>query len=166
MALPRLMRMLALVAGAGIVGACGESDTVVAPSASLSTAAAAALETALDDEYHAEAIYLRVLADFGNVMPFFNVVVAEQRHSASLRAVYERRGLTSPANRWDLGTVPTFATVPTACAAAVDAEVANIALYDRLLALDLPADLRTVFVNNRAASVNNHQPAFLRCRGN
>jgi len=161
MVLPRRIPVLAFLAVA--LGACGSDDSV-APTAPLSTAAATALETALNDEYHAEAIYLRVLADFGNVMPFFNVVVAEQRHSASLRAVYERRGLVSPANRWDLGTVPTFASVPAACAAAVDAEVSNIALYDRVLALDLPTDLRTVFANNRAASANNHQPAFLRCR--
>ncbi len=164
MAAHKRILTMALVAGMGMLSACEDSAPVVAPTANLTTAATAALETALDDEYHAEAIYLRVLADFGNVMPFFNVVVAEQRHSASLRGVYERRGLISPDNRWDLSSVPTFATVPAACAAAVDAEVANIALYDRLLALELPADLRMVFVNNRAASINNHQPAFLRCR--
>jgi len=72
--------------------------------------------------------------------------------------------VVSPPSRWDLGTVPSFASVPAACAAAVDAEVANIAMYDRLVALDPPADLRTVFTNNRAATVNNHTPAFMRCR--
>lgn len=158
-----LKRLLALAFLAGALGACGDDDPV-APTAALSTAAVSALESALNDEYYAEAIYLRVLADFGNVMPFFNIVVAEQRHSASLRGVYERRGLVSPPNRWDLGTVPSFAAVSAACAAAVEAEDANIAMYDRLLALDLPADLRTVFTSNRAASVDKHRPAFLRCR--
>jgi len=164
MTFPKRLLALTFLAGAlGALGACGRDDAV-APTATLSTAAVSALDTALNDEYYAEAIYLRVLADFGNVMPFFNIVVAEQRHSASLRGVYERRGLVSPPSRWDLGTVPSFASVPAACAAAVDAEVANIAMYDRLFALDLPADLRTVFTNNRAASVNNHKPAFMRCR--
>ncbi len=161
MAFPKRLVALAFLAGA--LGACGDDDPV-APTAALSTAAVSALDTAIDDEYFAEAMYLRVLADFGNVLPFFNIVVAEQRHSASLRGVYERRGLVSPPSRWDLGTVPSFASVPAACAAAVEAEVANIAMYDRLLALDLPADLRTVLASNRAASVNKHQPAFLRCR--
>lgn len=163
MTLPKRVLVLALIAGVGTLGAC-DADDPVAPTVSLSTTVAAALDTALNDEYHAETIYLRVLADFGNVLPFFNVVVAEQRHSASLRGIYERRGLASPANRWDLGSVPTFASVAAACAAAVDAEIANIGMYDRLLALDLPADVRNVFANNRAASVNNHQPAFQRCR--
>ena len=161
MAFPKRLVTLAFLAGA--LGACGDNDPV-APSAALSTAAVSALDTAIDDEYFAEAMYLRVLADFGNVLPFFNVVVAEQRHSASLRGVYERRSLISPPSRWDLGTVPSFASVPAACAAAVDAEIANIAMYDRLLALDLPADLRTVLASNRSASLNKHYPAFLRCR--
>lgn len=155
--------LLATMASLGPLAACDSTDSV-APSAPLANVVSAALDTALNDEYHAETIYLRVLADFGNVLPFFNVVVAEQRHSASVRAIFERHGLTAPANRWDLNTVPTFASVAAACAAAYDAEVANIALYDRLLARDLPNDVRNVFTNNRAASVNNHQPAFLRCR--
>lgn len=158
--------MLAALVSVGSLTACDsdDSDDPVAPPLSLSTNVTAALDTALNDEYHAETIYLRVLSDFGNVLPFFNVVVAEQRHSASLRAMYERYGILAPGNRWDLSTVPTFNSIAAACAAAYDAEVSNIALYDRLLARDLPNDVRIVFTNNRAASVNNHQPAFLRCR--
>ena len=29
---------------------------------------------------------------------------------------------------------------------------------------ELPADVRQVFTNNRAASLNNHLPAFDRCK--
>ena len=50
-----------------------------------------------------------------------------------------------------------------ACAAGVEAETDNIALYDRLLKLNLPADVEQVFTNNRAASFNNHLPAFEAC---
>ncbi len=39
-----------------------------------------------------------------------------------------------------------------------------MALYDRYLDMDLPTDVRTVFTNNRAASLNNHLPASSRCR--
>lgn len=39
-----------------------------------------ALRIALYDEYHAKAVYLKVLQTFGNVLPFSNIVQAEQRH--------------------------------------------------------------------------------------
>ena len=77
-----------------VAAACTDSTTtILAPTISaLTPAAAAAVDTAIQDEFHAEQIYLRVLADHGNVLPLFNVVVAEQRHSAALAGVLERRG--------------------------------------------------------------------------
>jgi hypothetical protein len=59
------------MASLGPLAACDSTDSV-APSAPLANVVSAALDTALNDEYHAETIYLRVLADFGNVLPFFN----------------------------------------------------------------------------------------------
>ncbi len=147
----------------GALLACGDSDTT-APATDLTPAIVAALDTAINDEYHAEFVYLRVLADFGNVLPFFNVVVAEQRHSAALASLLDRRGLPVPASTWSLTNVPRFANVATACAGAADAEVSNIAMYDRFLALDLPLDVRTVFANNRRASIDRHYPAFRQCQ--
>jgi hypothetical protein len=69
-----------------------------------------------------------------------------------------------PVSDWSGDNVPGFATLAQACAAGVDAELANIALYDELLKGDLPADVRRVFENVRAASLNSHLPAFERCR--
>jgi len=69
-----------------------------------------------------------------------------------------------PASEWDADNVPRFSTLAAACAAAVDAELANIAIYDGFFALDLPADVRTVFENNRRASLQKHLPAFERCQ--
>jgi hypothetical protein len=160
------MRALALALLLPVAAACTESTTnVLAPGATaLTPAVAAAVDSAIQDEFHAEQIYLRVLADHGNVLPFFNVVVAEQRHSTALAGVLERRGLDVPASEWDLDNVPRFATVPEACAAAAVAEVANIELYDRLLVGDLPTDVRNVFTNNRRASLERHLPAFTACR--
>jgi len=154
--------VLALVASL----ACSDDDTtLVAPQyTALSTGVAAAVDTAIQDEYRAEQIYLRVLLDHGNVLPFFNIVVAEQRHSTSLGYVFERRALPIPASLWTLDNVPRFATITEACAAGAVAEVENIAMYDRLLLADLPTDVRTVFTNNRRASVQNHLPAFEACR--
>jgi hypothetical protein len=36
-------------------------------------------------------------------------------------------------------------------------------MYDDMLRLSLPSDVRQVFENNRSASLVNHLPAFERC---
>ena len=63
------------------------SDTTTATTMSSQLASneiVSAMERAIQDEYHAEATYERVLADFGKVWPFANIVGAEQRHSAAV----------------------------------------------------------------------------------
>ncbi len=168
------------VAGAGIVfagylaavAACGSNGPIgsnpVAPSVAASTSAAQTLEQILtatiQDEYHAEAVYERVLAEHGDVFPFVNIVRAEARHAGSIAGLFTARGLAVPVRVWTVENVPGFATVPAACAAAAEAEIDNVALYDGYLSMDLPVDVRTVFANNRAASINNHWPAFNACR--
>ncbi len=122
-----------------------------------------ALDRAIQDEYRAETTYEGVVNDFGSIAPFVNVIGAEQRHSAAIALMFTRRSLPVPANPWTLATVTHFATVPAACAAAATAERENIALYDVLLRLDLPADVRQVFESNRSASLTAHLPAFERC---
>ena len=124
----------------------------------------AAMAIAIQDEYHAENVYLRVLADFGNVFPFSRIVNAEQRHSAAVAHLYANRGLEAPGSEWNLDNVPRFGSIQEACAAAAQAEIDNIALYDSYLDFVLPPDVRNVFTNNRAASLNNHLPAFEACR--
>ena len=42
------------------------------------------LEEAIQDEYHAEQVYLKVMATFGAVRPFSNIVNAERRHASAL----------------------------------------------------------------------------------
>jgi hypothetical protein len=159
-----------LIAGliAVLSSACG-SDSPTSPStvggAPVADAVRVAMEQAIADEYRAETIYQGVIGDFGALAPFTNVLTAEQRHSATIAGLFTSRGMAVPANGWTTATVPHFSTVPSACAAGVVAERENIALYDRFLALDLPADVRQVFENNRAASLLNHLPAFQRCAG-
>jgi hypothetical protein len=159
--LRHLLFATTLVAALG----CTDETIVTAPAyATLTTPVAAAVNAAIQDEFRAEQIYLRVLVDHGNILPFYNIVVAEQRHSISLGAILERRGLGIPASEWTLENVPRFATVTAACAAGAVAEVENIALYDRLLPLELPTDVRNVFTSNRRASIERHLPAFESCR--
>ena len=163
-------------------GACGSQDlTASSPTAPSAVPAVAqsvpaasgvsstfvlvdALAAAIQDEYHAEAVYQRVLLDFGTVNPFANIIRAEQMHAASLAGLFRSRSLDVPASEWNVDNVPRFASVREACAAAAQAEIDNVAVYDRYLGQDLPADVYQVFTNNRAASRNNHLPAFNRCK--
>jgi hypothetical protein len=143
----------------------GSGTGLVTSVAPLDPAVRAAMDRAIDDEYHAEEIYLAVLEDFGDIIPFSNVVYAEARHSASIAGLYLNRGLTVPANDWNADNVPHFVSVAAACAAAVQAEEANINMYDEMLKLELPFDVERVFTNNRWASAQNHMPAFQLCPG-
>ena len=152
---------LAVLTLAGTV-ACEDSPTGVVtmtPSAAITNA----LEAAIQDEYKAESTYLRVLGDFGPVLPFQNIAFAEERHSLALSWLFLQRDMTVPLSEWTLENVPRFDSVADACAASALAEIENIELYDEFLAMDLPQDVRTVFENNREASLTRHLPAFERC---
>lgn len=122
----------------------------------------AALEEALDDEYQAFSTYDQVVADFGELRPFINVRGAEARHIDALLGLFDRYGLPAPANQWP-GRVKRYRRVRDACADAVEAEIANGALYDRLMASTVRPDLLAVFANLRDASQQRHLPAFQRC---
>ena len=124
---------------------------------------AATLDGLLLDEYHAEAAYARVLADFGDVLPFANIIQAERQHAASLEALYARYGLDLPDNPHSAESADGFASVGAACAVGVDAEIANAALYDAVLDQPMPDDVRQVLTANRDASLLHHLPAFERC---
>jgi len=150
-----------LTAASLAVGGCSTSPT--APAEQLSPELTEALDQAIQDEFRAENTYLRVLTDFGDVAPFKNIVYAEERHSEAIATLFIRRELAVPLSTWDVNSVARFASLTEACAAGADAEIENIDMYDVLLKLSLPADVRTVFENNRAASLNRHLPAFQAC---
>ena len=145
---------------------------VVAPAfaAPLPDAPRAALEAALQDEHHAEAVYAAVIAKFGQVRPFSNIIAAERMHAAEVAAVMLAHGIDATNNK--LLRDPAIAaqipaTVAEACALGVKAEIANKDLYDKSL---IPAaagypDIIAVFTRLREASQNNHLPAFQRCGG-
>jgi hypothetical protein len=124
----------------------------------------AALREALDDEYHAFSTYDQVVADFGEVRPFINIRGAEARHIGALLGLFGRYNVSPPANQWP-GKVKRYQTVRDACADAVQAEIANGALYERLMTSTTRPDLLAVFANLREASQERHLPAFRRCLG-
>jgi hypothetical protein len=128
----------------------------------LSEAEARALGEALDDEYRAWAIYDQVIRDFGSVRPFSNIRGSEARHIDALVRLFHRYGLTVPENRWP-ASVPRYATLGDACAAAVAGEVENDKLYERLLSSTNRPDILNVFQRLKEASQQRHLPAFRRC---
>lgn len=117
---------------------------------------------ALDDEYKARTTYEQVIADFGPVRPFINIVDAEARHIQSLLALFEAHGVPAPPNRW-LGKVERFSSIPIACAASIEGEQANVAIYDRILQTNRRPEILTVYAALRSASLDRHLPAFQRC---
>ena len=126
-----------------------------------------ALGEALQDEYKARATYARVIETFGEVRPFSNIIRAESQHIAALVGLYNQYDLSVPEDAWH-DKVPVFSSLGEACAAAVQAEVDNAALYDHIAAKVHNPDLIRVFAALRDASVSRHLPAFKRCleRGN
>jgi hypothetical protein len=171
----RLANVALVALSVGLTGlwGCGGSGGITTPSVASPAPAVAAsalsaevltgMNQTLQDEYHAESIYLGVLADLGDQRPFANVVYAEQRHSEAIVRLYGNHGLVAPVSQWTVDNVPHFDSVTEACTAAVSAELDNVALYDTYLTLDLPQDVRNVFENNRAASLERHLPAFQSC---
>ena len=152
-------------------GARGTGSGVAAPQVppvsdltpgALSASEVEALLTALDDEYKAWAVYDQVIDDFGAVRTFTRIQKAEASHIAALETLFDRYGLDVPANEWP-GAVPSYDTLADACAAGVQAEIENAALYDELFRMVDNADIIRVFERLQQASQAKHLPAFERC---
>jgi len=120
------------------------------------------LADALDDEYKSCATYAQVIEDFGAVRPFINIVEAEKRHVSALLSVYERYGETAPPDRWK-DSPPRYSSVLSACTEAVQGEIDNGQLYDRIMTTTERADILSVYRALRDASLERHLPAFRRC---
>ncbi|NQV79017.1 MAG: DUF2202 domain-containing protein [Alphaproteobacteria bacterium] len=129
---------------------------------SVNEATLAAMREALDDEFKARATYRQVIAKFGPVRPFINIVEAEDRHAHALLDLFAGFGVAPPEDTWaDRVTAP--ASLEDACAAAVQGEIENAAMYDRLLATVDDAAVKDVLRRLQCASQENHLPAFRRC---
>ena len=121
-----------------------------------------AIQSALLDEWKAEAFYNEIIRTFGAQAPFTNIVRAERQHSAALMQLIDNYHLPVPSKPTEVPTVPD--TVAEACTLGVTSEIANIALYDDLMpAVRAYSDVARVFSNLQAASKTRHLPAFERC---
>ncbi len=142
---------------------CLEVNNLEYPVDSLPDNIQKALSTAINDEYKAEATYQKIVDTFGEIRPFIMIKRAESQHINSLKAIYEKYGISIPENNL-ASSVPTFTSIAEACQAGVDAEIANVAIYDNLFdTVKDYDDITNVFTVLRDASQNNHLPAFQKC---
>ncbi|NTU88799.1 MAG: DUF2202 domain-containing protein [Actinobacteria bacterium] len=113
---------------------------------------------AIQDEYLAQGEYQAIVRTYGNVNPFSNIIESEQTHIDLLIGLFKTYGYTLPAN-----TAADHIAVPSTLAACytvgVNAEIDNIAMYERFLDEDLPEDIRDIFIRLRDGS-ENHLVAF------
>lgn len=139
-----------------------ETDTEIVTSSSTYTLEEM-LVYAIQDEYLAQAEYNAIIAEYGEVRPFTNIVEAEQTHIDLLLTLFAAYGIEVPANTAiDYVVLPD--SITSAIATGVDAETANIAMYQTFLAQgDLPDDVVSAFTYLISAS-ETHLAAFSRDR--
>jgi hypothetical protein len=141
------------------------SETVSAESQLPVDVRQAVLEALLgpEGEYAAYATYGAIIDEYGTVTPFTNIMASEAKHIDALKQILDRYAVPYPVENPYLGTIDAPRSVAEAAQAGVDAEIANVALYERQLAAaaDYP-DIREVFTNLQTASQESHLPAFQR----
>jgi len=120
-----------------------------------------ALVYAIQDEHVAQGEYQYINRRFNSPPAFRGIVNAEGGHITALTNLFVQRGWPVPPNVASRYIV-TVNTLAEAYAVGVQAEIDNIAMYNKFLSrTDLPSNWRTVFTNLRDASVC-HQNAFER----
>jgi hypothetical protein len=121
------------------------------------------LRYAIQDEYLARAEYAAIIKKFGSFNPFANIIRAEESHISWLVDAYKDARLAVPEDiAASLVTPP--GSQKAAFEAGVEAEIANIAMYDSFIASPLMAkaensSLKALFIRLRDAS-KNHLAAF------
>lgn len=116
------------------------------------------LNYAIEDEFAARAEYEMIIAEYGEIRPFTNIIRAEESHIAQLIPLFHQFGFEVPED-----ASGSFVVVPESLKNAfeigIEAEIVNIAMYESFLEGDLPDDVRDVFEYLKAGS-ENHQRAF------
>lgn len=116
------------------------------------------LTYAMQDESIARAEYEAILATYGSVRPFTNIIRAEESHILALQPLFEAYGIAVPADD-SASLVTTVPSLTEAYQTGVSAEVNNIAMYETFLDQNLPDNVRAVFESLMRAS-ENHLRAF------
>ena len=118
------------------------------------------LQYALEDERMAQAEYEAIMAEFDVSRPFSNIAKAEVTHEAALIALYESRELLVPSFDATKHVVLPD-DLEDIYEIGVEAEIKNIAMYEKFLEEDLDDDVKAVFEALKKGS-ENHLAAFQR----
>lgn len=116
------------------------------------------MKYALEDEYLAYAEYELILSEMDVTRPFSNIIKAEATHIKYMEDLYDVYGYELPSVDPSQHILLPDSTNE-AFIAGVDAEVINIAMYEKFLEQDLPDDVREVFERLKAGS-ESHLKAF------
>ena len=118
------------------------------------------LTYALQDEYLARYEYALIMDEYGEIKPFVNIKKAEEQHIAELLPLFDKYSVDVPEDE-----SAAYAVMPETLLEAgetgVQAEIDNIAMYEKFLQRDLPDDVRDVFEALKSAS-EKHLEAFER----
>ena len=113
---------------------------------------------AIQDEYLARAEYELIMKEHGDIRPFTNIILAEERHIEWMKELFDgNRTAVPPDTAEEHVLLP--ATLKAAFETGVQAEIDNIAMYESFLERNLPDDVRDVFERLKNAS-ENHLRAF------
>lgn len=115
--------------------------------------------TSAEGEYAAAASYEAVLDKYGQVEPYASILDAELRHIGALTRQLNALGVNVPSNPY-IGVVEAPENLQLAAEAWANGEVANVAMYDRLLQSTESSTLLRVFGNLRRSSQESHLPLF------
>lgn len=118
------------------------------------------LTYAIQDEYAAQAEYSGIIATYGAVKPYKNIVTAEAKHINALTPLFGASNLAVPVNdAKDQVVIPD--SLKQSYEIGINAEIQNIEMYNRFLKENLPTEVRTVFESLMNAS-QSHLAAFER----
>lgn len=116
------------------------------------------LTYAIQDEYLAHGEYSYITETIGEQNPFTNIITAEEKHIAELEIIFETYGYTVPEDLSVDYLIPQD-NVTESLETGVQAEINNIAMYEKFLEQELPDDVRSTFEFLRDGS-ESHLAAF------
>ena len=118
------------------------------------------LRYAIEDEHTALAEYEAIMEEFNTTRPYSNIAESEKVHISYLEELYDTYNLEIPMVN-TLSHIAIPGTLLDAAQIGVQAEIDNIAMYEKFLKEDLPEDVRDVFEALVRGS-ENHLSAFER----
>ena len=151
--------------GVGWGGCLAPAANAAPVGGEVSAATRDALYAALADERRSRALYQAVLDRHGRVMPFANIVNAEVMHARHVADLMTARGIEIPPDTQAFEASGMPDSVAACCEMAMQAEIDNVALYDRWLTRVDDRAVREVFTHLRWMSQERHLPAFSRHAG-